>query len=155
MRLLIGRVTPSEGSDAQQLCGIGDVDHIHRGRDRRGRRGTEGYVELSAPTPAWMTLVTPANGGERPSVVLSALGPQRARAGHPRCSARAMQRVQPRFMRRISERRHILFTAGLLTVELVEASVRTRPDEPDPAPGGSLLERRRWVTIQAAPTRQS
>ena len=30
--------------------------------------------------------------------------------------------------------------------------VRTRPDDPDPAPGGSLFNRRRWVTIQPAPT---
>ena len=33
-----------------------------------------------------------------------------------------------------------------------QARVRTRPDEPDPAPGGSLFDRRRWVSIQAAPT---
>src|SRR6185312_8555406 len=30
--------------------------------------------------------------------------------------------------------------------------VRTRPDDTSPAPGGSLSDRRRWVTIQAAPT---
>src|SRR5205807_7167166 len=30
--------------------------------------------------------------------------------------------------------------------------VRTRPDTTDPTPGGSLLSRRRWVTIQSAPT---
>jgi hypothetical protein len=32
------------------------------------------------------------------------------------------------------------------------ARVRTRSDKPDPAPSGSLFDRRRWVTIQAAPT---
>jgi len=31
--------------------------------------------------------------------------------------------------------------------------VRTRPDDPDPAPGGSLLDRRRWVTISRRPQR--
>src|SRR3954470_6354274 len=33
-----------------------------------------------------------------------------------------------------------------------QARVRTRPDEPDPAPGGSLFDRRRWTTIHPAPT---
>src|SRR3954451_13673449 len=33
-----------------------------------------------------------------------------------------------------------------------QARVRTRPDAPDPAPGGSLFDRRRRVSIQAAPT---
>src|SRR3954451_740442 len=33
-----------------------------------------------------------------------------------------------------------------------QARVRTRPDTPDPAPGGSLFDRRRRVSIQAAPT---
>src|SRR4051794_11851340 len=33
-----------------------------------------------------------------------------------------------------------------------QARVRTRPDEPDPAPGGPLLDRRRWTTIHPAPT---
>src|SRR4051794_28928346 len=33
-----------------------------------------------------------------------------------------------------------------------QARVRTRPDDPDPAPGGPLFDRRRWTTIHPAPT---
>src|SRR3954464_4333407 len=34
-----------------------------------------------------------------------------------------------------------------------QARVRTRPDEPDPTPGGPLFDRRRWTTIHPAPTK--
>src|SRR4051812_12051841 len=33
-----------------------------------------------------------------------------------------------------------------------QTRVQTRPDEPDPTPDGSLLDRRRWTTIHPAPT---
>ena len=43
-------------------------------------------------------------------------------------------------------------TRLLLARADARARVRTRPDTPDPAPGGPLFNRRRWVSIQAAPT---
>jgi len=40
----------------------------------------------------------------------------------------------------------------LLAQEPIQARLRTRPDTSDPTPGGSLFDRRRRVSIQAAPT---
>jgi hypothetical protein len=40
----------------------------------------------------------------------------------------------------------------LLARSLDRARVKTRPDAPNPAPGGSLFNRRTWVSIQPAPT---
>ena len=36
--------------------------------------------------------------------------------------------------------------------QLDRVRVKTRPDAPSPTPGGSLFNRRRWVSIQPAPT---
>src|SRR4051794_11941514 len=56
-------------------------------------------------------------------------------------------------MRLISAHCSTPTTRLLLAQDHARARVRTRPDAPDPAPGGSLFDRRRWVSIQAAPTR--
>ena len=57
-----------------------------------------------------------------------------------------------RCMRRISAHCSTPTNRLLLARSPDQTRVRTRPDEPGPAPGGSLFDRRTWVSIQAAPT---
>src|SRR4051794_26830183 len=66
-----------------------------------------------------------------------------------------MSRIESRStrcMRLISAHCSTPTTRLLLARADAQARVRTQPDTPDPAPGGSLFDRRRWVSIQAAPT---
>src|SRR4051794_34035463 len=55
-------------------------------------------------------------------------------------------------MRLISAHCSTPTTRLLLARADARARLQTQPDTPDPAPGGSLFNRRRWVSIQAAPT---
>src|SRR3954453_5407002 len=50
-------------------------------------------------------------------------------------------------MRLISAHCSTPTTRLLLARTDAQARVRTRPDTPDPAPGGSLFDRPRWVSI--------
>src|SRR4051812_6440703 len=55
-------------------------------------------------------------------------------------------------MRLISAHCSTPTTRLLLARADARARLQTQPDTPDPAPSGSLFDRRRWVSIQAAPT---